>query len=1230
MVYIEKIRKRDGSVVSFDRTKISLAIDKAAQCVGYRDRTLCDSLADMVTELLIKRNKLAPTVEEAQDTVEEVLIQAGHTKIAKSYILYRQQRTAIRQEKMHVLEKQDLDDVDKVFDVNALRVLKARYLRKDESGKLVETPKQLFTRIAVHDALPDVLYDPRIFDYLAQQTPSKKERFDLESYAGVISIGIYPLNQYHLDGLKRMYDRMNKEKKMRISWSAFFEMLQQGAFNQYEATIDTFYNLMVSKKFMPNTPAIANFGNALGMGSACFVLGIEDSMESIMDTLKATAIIHKSGGGTGFNFSQIRPEGDYVSSTSGVASGPLSFMRLFDTMTEVVKQGGIRRGANMGIMNSNHPDIEKFITSKDGNKGLRNFNISVLIMPDFWSYYDKNEPYPLLNPRTGKVVKTVNPRELFDRMVYQAWESAEPGVIFFDRVNDYNPFYKHLGPVVTTNPCVAADTLIPTLHGLERIDSLRAEDIVIDTRTIEHEVAPGVIALQRGTQLVKPLQIMKTGIKKVCTLITTSGYEVVATPDHKILTERGWVPLGDIQHEDKVYIQSGAGQFREEVPLPFTVCNEIIGENGRKYTFNLPAMWDFDIGLVLGWLTGDGFINTKYTTIGFVFAPNDREARQRIQPILEQYFNRKLTARNYENGCIQLRSNSKPIVDFFLNLGYNPDEREVPESLFTASKSAVLGFLTGLFSSDGTIMGTKSRNYIRLNSSSLKLLKQVQLLLLNLGVKTTIYNRSTKPKVFFYKDMHGADKTYQTSGENYELNISKQNVGRFLELVTFLQTKNKAKIEELKQFEFYQETFMDRIQSISPSGEKEVWDITEPLTHSFIANGIVVHNCGEVLLYPNEPCNLGSINVWAFAKHDEQGKAYVDWESMKETVICATKFLDNVIDVNKFPLQAIEDMSLATRKIGLGIMGVADLLYELRLPYNSDEGREFMGKLMEFVNYYSKVESIRLAKERGNIPYYTKSFYPEGRLPFAGYEGKTYWNFDWKQLCEEAKTFMRNGFTTVIAPTGSISMIAGCSSGIEPVYTLVWEKHVAVGSFFYTDPVFERVMKEEGYCDERLLEDIHTHNGTIQKIDYIPSHLKRVFITAMDTTPDDHIRALAEFQRWTDSSISKTNNFPADATVEMMRESYILAYKLGCKDVTVFRDSSIKSQVLRAPTKKEAKPVAPITEVAEVSSAAGSLVLEQQTNQSVKQWKVCPECNAALEKKEGCVTCSACGWGVCS
>ena len=425
MQFPEKIKKRDGRIVDFDIEKISTAIYKAMEASGQPNRKAAKELAEQVVQKLIKKHKLVrpagglarrggkvkkfiPAIEEIQDFVEEVLIEQGYAKVAKIYILYRQKRAEIRQEKQKILNKEEIDEVDKRFDVNALRVLRSRYLRKDDKGNVIESPKQLFERVAVHAVLPDILYDSRVTaakPQVSREEIKKEEKISDEeagALEGKLAIGKYKLNRFHVKGLHYLFIRFQKGRQTKITWEKLLEMLKENEFAKHEKTIDEFYNMMIERKFMPNTPALANFGSYLGMGSACFVLDIDDSIESIMDTLKNASIVFKSGGGLGYNFSKLRPEGDFIKTTGGTSSGPISFMRLFDTMTEVVKQGGIRRGANMGILNSNHPDIEKFIVAKKGNKALKNFNISALIMPDFWEHYKKNLPYPLINPRTGK------------------------------------------------------------------------------------------------------------------------------------------------------------------------------------------------------------------------------------------------------------------------------------------------------------------------------------------------------------------------------------------------------------------------------------------------------------------------------------------------------------------------------------------------------------------------------------------------------------------------------------------------------------------------------------------------------------------------------------------------------------------------------------------------------------------------------------------------------------
>jgi ribonucleoside-diphosphate reductase alpha chain len=844
---IEKIEKRDGKIVPFEREKITNAIFKAMEAVGEPDYELADKLSKRVVEILEKKLQPGqiPKVEEVQDIVEAVLIEEGKARVAKAYILYRRKRAEIRKEKQQILNKTEIDEVDKRFDINGLRVLASRYLRKDPQGKVIESPKELFQRVATQVVLPSIMFDERVFQKGGKPLP--REKLVPTQYEGKLRIGKYPLNPFHIEALFRMYERFNRRGMMKIPLSQLLDMLSKGEFDDYEKELEDYYQIMVDRKFFPNTPALANFGRELGMGLACFVLDIEDSLYSIMETLKNAALIFKSGGGVGYNFSKLRPAGDFVKSTAGTASGPVTFMTLFDKMTEVIKQGGIRRGANMGILNSNHPDIEQFITAKRGNLQLRNFNISALLKPEFWDYYWERKPYPLVNPRTGEAVRYIDPQALFDLIAYQAWESAEPGVIFADNANKYNPFLKTLGPIETTNPC------------------------------------------------------------------------------------------------------------------------------------------------------------------------------------------------------------------------------------------------------------------------------------------------------------------------------------------------------------------------------------------------------GESLLYPNESCDLGSINLWAFVKikeHNGAREVSIDWDDLARTVKLATKFLDNILDVNHYPLPEIEEMSLNTRKIGLGIMGLADLLYELEVPYDSEEGIDWMGRLMEFVNFHSKVASIELAKERGSFPYFKKSFFPEGKLPFKGFYERESWHQDWQSIVEGIKAYgLRNAYTTIVAPTGSISMIAGCSSGVEPNFSLVYEKRVSIGTFYYVNPVFEKLMEREGLFDEALIKDVAENEGSCQNLPYIPPRLKRVFVTSLDISAEDHIKALAEIQKWTDSSVSKTINFPPTATVEDIKKAYLLAHELGCKDITVFRYKSIKGVYAFGGEKESRGKTEELADMKDVKAKGPSIYLKlgPSEEKSVSEdEELCPICQTPLLQQEGCKICPNCGWSVCA
>lgn len=952
---------------------------------------------------------------------------------------------------------------------NALKVLERRYLMKDERGKIVETPEEMFRRVARAIASADKSYGK-----------TDKEVSDLE---------------------------------------------------------EAFYRIIAELEFIPNTPTLVNAGRELGQLSACFVIPVEDSMVSIFEAVKSCALIHRTGGGTGMSFSRLRPKDSIVKTTGGLASGPVSFMKVFDAATHAVRQGGVRRGANMGILRVDHPDILEFIQCKESDKEITNFNISVAITDDFMKKLEKGEDYDLIDPHTQKITNRLNTKQVFDLIVKQAHKNGEPGVIFIDRINQSSPTPK-IGEIESTNPCITGDSLIPTEKGL------------IDIARLSQEYPNGGIGILNSVGFFKPTRIFTTGIRDIFRIETKAGYELKATANHPLLTKRGWIKVEDLQiNRDEIQVQTSEGKFSDNKQLPFEVIKEFKGKNGRIYKTNLPSGWSEDLGILLGWLVGDGNLHGKNESVFFYFGKDDLGALNKIKKILKDFYGKEgiLCDRGPE---WQLSINSKLLFKFFENLGIErvmAHNKHVPETIFTAPTEAVIGFLKGLFSSNGTVNYVEGKSsYVRLSSASLRLLKEVQILLINVGIFSRIYeNRKPPcPSAFSYINKAGEKINYQAK-TYHELEISRQDVIEFIKKIGFVGRRNNQKIELLfkkhgRKRGYYKRERFDIIKIVEFSGVERVYDLTEPITHSFIANGIAIHNCGEQPLLPYESCNLGSINLSRMYK--KVGSRYeIDWGKLKDITHLAVHFLDNVIDVNKFPLPQIEKATKLTRKIGLGVMGWATLLIRLGIPYNSEEAVALAEKVMSFTLAEATKKSQALAKEKGVFTAFKGSIYDKKENPLR----------------------VRNATLTTIAPTGTISIIAGpCSSGIEPLFAISYYRNVMDNDkLVEVDPLFEEIARERGFYSRELMEKI-AENASIQNIEGIPEDIKRIFVTSHDISPEWHVRMQAAFQKFVHNATSKTINFPYEASVEDVRKAYLLAYQLGCKGITIYRDRSREEQVL--------------------------------------------------------------------
>jgi ribonucleoside-diphosphate reductase alpha chain len=664
MIFSE-VKKRDGKIADFDPNRIRNAVHKAFLAVELGNGEKAESITSEVVRLLNEKFKeKTPSVEDVQDIVVEVLKKKGYEKVAHAYQDYRKKK-----EELRTLRKKL--GIEPKLTVNALEVLKARYLLRDEKENIIETPTLLFERAAKAIAKVDKTF------------------------------------------------RDNSEESAK-----------------------TFYEMMAKLEFLPNTPTLFNAGTDIGQLSACFVLPVDDSLDGIFTTVKNMALIEQTGGGVGFNFSRLRPRGDIVRSTKGVASGPVSFMRIFDTATEVIKAGGKRRGAMMGILRVDHPDVLEFITAKQNPTFLSNFNVSVAVTDEFMQAVASDEVYWLINPRNKEKVKQLKAKEVWNLMARSAWASGDPGVVFIDEINRHNP-----------------------------------------------------------------------------------------TPE------------------------------------------------------------------------------------------------------------------------------------------------------------------------------------------------------------------------------------------------------------------------------------VGRIESTNP--------------------------CGEQPLLPYESCNLGSINL---SRMVEKGK--ISWDKLRETVRNAVHFLDNVVDANVYPLKEIAEITRANRKIGLGVMGFADTLIMLGVPYDSEEALELGEQVMKFIEEEAHKKSREIGEARGSFPNFEKSIWKDRYSAF------------------------RNATVTTVAPTGTISIIAGCSSGIEPLFAVSFMRNVLGGArLFETNALFEETVKARGFYSAKLLEEI-ARTGSVQKIAGVPEDVKRLFVTALDIDPVWHVKMQAAFQKSTDNAVSKTVNLPFETKVEDVREIYDLAWRLKCKGVTVFRYGSKPEQVL--------------------------------------------------------------------
>jgi ribonucleoside-diphosphate reductase alpha chain len=1023
----KKVIKRDGSLEDFNPSRIERAILKALNAVNYegnREKVSKDLADEVVKKIEGRFGESYPSVEQIQDIVEETLMSKGLAKVAKAYILYRHERKRVRDVKKFVGIKDDLK-----LTINAARVLEKRYLLRDEKGNIVETPREMFRRVAKTIAKPDLTYN-----------------------------------------LNADLQKIENE----------------------------FYHAMIKFLFLPNSPTLMNAGTTLGQLSACFVLPVEDSIEGIFETLKLAMLIQKTGGGTGFSFSKIRPKGDIVMSTGGIASGPVSFIRVYNCATGEIKQGGRRRGANMAILSVHHPDILEFITCK-AKGGIENFNLSVGLTDEFMRAYEADDYYELINPRNGKVVRKLRARDVFDMICHYAWATGDPGLLFLDEVNKHNPTPR-LGKIEATNPCVTRDTLVITSRGFVRADEIKVGDKVWS-----------------GNRWNTVTKVFNNGIKPVYRITLANGKVLKVTKEHKLLVlEKGqslpkWKQVKDIKVGEMVRVLNNLPDFPDSKPKVSLEQAELIGLLAR-----------------------DGFLSKKdgREKVGFS-VEEDEEVIDFIRSNLKK-FSKWVRTCTTDKGKHELKFVHSLRVTNWLSsycdikeLAGDSSEKVVPKVILESNFEVQKAFLKGLFTSDGTIYNEKGTITITLNSSSEKLVQQAALMLEALGIQANILvnkRRKIEEKLCKIKP-------------NYRLRLCNSKARKFIEEIGFKGRKQAKAVKMLSKMKRgnHKHVLNDyiKVKKIEYIGREIVYDIYAPEEMVWITNGIYSLDCGELPLLPYESCNLGSINLSKVVKNGE-----IDWDLLRDLVWLSVHFLDNVIDANVYVVKEIEEITKANRKIGLGVMGFAHALIKLGIPYNTKEALDIAEKIMSFISKEGHDASEKLAEQRGTFPNFEDSVWAKRRAK------------------------MRNATVTTIAPTGSISIIAGTSSSIEPLFAVVYVRNVLGGSqLIEVDPLFEEISKKRGFYSSDLMSKI-AKKGTISKFTEIPKDVRRLFVTALEISPEWHVKMQAAFQKHTDNSVSKTVNLREDAGIEDVKNAFLLAYKLKCKGITVYRYGSKKEQVL--------------------------------------------------------------------
>jgi ribonucleoside-diphosphate reductase alpha chain len=1002
--------------------------------------------------------------------------------------------------------------------------------------------------------------------------------------------------------------------------------------------------ILVNQLAAFNSPVWFNVGfEEKPQCSACFILSIDDSMESILDWIRREGIIFRGGSGSGINLSKLRSSKEQLSK-GGYASGPVSFMRGADASAGTIKSGGkTRRAAKMVVLDVDHPDIEEFVWCKANEERkarvleaagydmsldspdwasiqYQNANNSVRVTDAFMEAAEADADWNLTARTDGTVIETVKARKLLRDIAEAAWQCADPGVQYDTTINAWHTC-PNTGRINASNPCFPGDARVHTTLGLIRFEELyeraqAGEDFRVYTHCATAK-EPGV-----GVVATDPAAVMRNGVKPILRLRFANGQELRCTPNHRLWTlNRGYVEAASLTAEDHVFLNDSptlAESASWVLPIKVEALAASRSRGGTATYRSLPERWSEGLGEILGHLIGDGWLTNVQT--GWVYGGDDIEDGLcgSHEGMLRELIG-GITRQEMSNGTIQLRAGSEAVRTFFRGLGVTSaraHEKRVPASLFTAPPEVQAAFLRGLFGADGCVSRVesgKANRYVGLGSRSEALLKDTQRLLNAFGIRCRIYEISgSETQKFTYTRVDGTQVTYE-SKRGYDLRITGSDLERFAEAIGFSTPRKQVALEALLgECERYSTKRTTKLVALEDDGQEVVYNLTEPLHHSYIVDGVVVANCSEYMHLDDSACNLASLNLMRFRREDGE----LDVEAFSHAVDVMFLAQEILVGYSSYPTPEIERNAKAYRQLGLGYANIGALLMARGLPYDSDEGRAYGAAITALMTGRAYKKSAEMAGRMGPFAGYQQNaaamigVIAKHRAAVGNIENTDSVPSDLLSACRQAwddaldlgeVNGYRNAQAVVTAPTGTISFMMDCdTTGIEPDFSLVKSKKlVGGGEITIVNKSVPMALEKLGHAPREIEEIVAfiDERNTVVGAPYLKSEHYPVFDCAVGDRAihySGHVKMMGAVQPFISGAISKTINMPEQATIDEVARVFLDAWKLGVKAIAIYRDNCKVAQPLAAKSDGQAI-LAPVAAAAPLPATRRRRLPEDRT-----------------------------------